>query len=66
MRGTMSSARQRVRAYLIEYARMRHLDQEYIHSLNPGSDREAALSIDDLRVLLAAADRLALLDEERS
>jgi coproporphyrinogen III oxidase-like Fe-S oxidoreductase len=60
------TARSRVRSYLQEYARMTQLDQQVIHTLHLGTDRETRLSVDDLRTLLAAADRLALQDEERS
>ena len=60
----MTSVRERIRQYLIEYANMRQLDQERIHSLHLGTKREAVLYVDDLRTLLAAADHLAMLDEE--
>lgn len=47
-------AAERVRAYLDALRRHKGLDQEDIHGLDVGSEREAILKVSDLEALLAA------------
>lgn len=50
----LKGAVERVEKYLIERPKIRQLDKEVIHGLHGGDDREADLTVSDIRTILAA------------
>lgn len=51
----MKDVIERVNKYLTEYARFNGNDKERIHTLQAGSEREAILTVDDIRLLVSEA-----------